>query len=74
METINVRLPAKQLRILKKEVKKLNYPSFSEYVREALRRMMESSMDLGEDTVAAIHEARGQKSVSHSRVKKTFGL
>lgn len=74
MENLNIRLPEEQLRILDKQVRKMHYTSRSEYVREALRKMMENQMDLTEETIQAINKARKQKSTSHTTLKRRLGI
>lgn len=74
MENINIRLPDAQVRELDQQVSRLHYSSRSEFVREALRRMIENQMGLSDETVKAIGIARGQKSVSHAQLKKKLSL
>ena len=74
MENINIRLPDAQVRELDQQVGMLHYSSRSEFVREALRRMIENHMGLSDETVKAIDEARSQKSVSHAQLKKKLSL
>jgi Arc/MetJ-type ribon-helix-helix transcriptional regulator len=74
MDTVNVRLPDEQIYVLDKQVSRLHYASRSEFVREAIRRMMEDHMDLSDETVKAIKQARRQKSISHAELKKRLGL
>ncbi len=74
MDTINVRLPDEQVHIMDKQVTRFHYSSRSEFVREAIRRMMEDNMELSDETVKAIDTARKQKSISHSDLKKRLGL
>lgn len=74
METINVRISEKQIQELDRTVAKLNYSSRSEFIREALRNMIEDHLDLSAETVEAISLARKQENISHSDVKKKLGL
>lgn len=74
MDTINVRLSENQLKELDSQVDRFHYSSRSEFVREALRKMMEDYTDLSSETVKAIAQARKQKSVSHGDVKRKLGL
>jgi Arc/MetJ-type ribon-helix-helix transcriptional regulator len=74
VENINIRLPDAQVRELDQQVSRLHYSSRSEFVREALRMMIENQMGLSDETVKAIGEARGQKSVSHAQLKKKLSL
>lgn len=74
MENINIRLPDEQIHELDKQVSRLHYSSRSEFIREALRKMIEDQMDLSDETVKAISQARKQKSISHAEVKKKFSL
>lgn len=74
METVNIRLPEEQLRILDREVKRRHFPSRSEYVREALRRMREDSLDLSDDTVTSIEKARRQRGVPADDVYRELGI
>ena len=66
METINVRLPHEQVASMDKLVKRLNYASRSEFVREALRGMSEKWTDLSQETIRDIEAARRKNSESSS--------
>jgi len=74
MENINIRLPDEQMHELDNQVSRLHYSSRSEFIREALRRMIEDQMDLSDETVKAIFQARKQKSLSHAELKKKLSL
>ncbi len=74
MENINIRLPDEQMHELDSQVSRLHYSSRSEFIREALRRMIEDQTDLSDETVKAISRARKQKSVSHAELKKKLSL
>ncbi|MFH1721826.1 MAG: ribbon-helix-helix domain-containing protein [Candidatus Altiarchaeota archaeon] len=74
METVNIRLPEEQLRMMDKEVKRRHFPSRSEYVREALRRMREEALELSDETVSAIKTARKQRGVPAEKVFRELGI
>jgi Arc/MetJ-type ribon-helix-helix transcriptional regulator len=74
MENINIRLPDEQIYELDKYVSRLHYSSRSEFIREALRKMIEDHTDLSDETVKAISQARKQKSISHAELKKKLSL
>jgi Arc/MetJ-type ribon-helix-helix transcriptional regulator len=74
MENINIRLPDEQIQELDNQVGRLHYSSRSEFIRDALRRMIEDHMDLSDETVKALTQARKQKSLSHAEVKKRLSL
>lgn len=56
------------------QVSRFHFSSRSEFVREAVRRMMEDYMDLSGETVRAIAEARRQESLSHGEVRRRLGI
>lgn len=75
MVVVNVRMPKKTVKAIEKESVKLGYPNKSEYIREAVRRMI--NPELREDILKEVNrrseEARGEY-VSHaSLVKKIRG-
>lgn len=75
MDTINVRLPHEQVTLMDKLISKHNYVSRSEFVRDALRRVSEQWMDLSDETVDAINEARrNRKTIPHAELKKKLGF
>lgn len=72
---MNVRLPLSMMKIIKKESEKMGYQNKSEYVREAIRRMIQPTVSekvLG-DLMKRSIEAR-YESVSHSDVVKKIRL
>jgi len=74
MENINVRLTKDQLEEMDGQVRKHHFSSRSEYIRQALRVMSESYLDLSDDTVKSIERARKQNSIPHGEVEGLLGL
>jgi len=58
MAILNVKLPDKQKKTLESISEDLQYPSKSEYVREALREKIEKDLRLSEKVQDRIDEAR----------------
>lgn len=61
MGQINVKVPDEQKEQVERIAKKYNYPSSSEYVREAIRDKIEKHLRLSEKAKEAIDEAREQE-------------
>ncbi|MDI6916683.1 MAG: ribbon-helix-helix domain-containing protein [Thermoplasmatales archaeon] len=56
METINVKMPEEQVEEMCRYLRKHKYPSRSEFIRDAVRRMMEPK--LSEEALMDVIQAR----------------
>ncbi|MBU4255704.1 MAG: ribbon-helix-helix domain-containing protein [Thermoplasmatales archaeon] len=56
METINVKMPEEQVEEIYRYLKKHRYPSRSEFIRDAVRRMMEPR--LSEEALMDVIQSR----------------
>lgn len=65
METIHVKLPRKQLREVDEMVRERHYPSRSELVREAIRRMTEEKLS----SYALEKIKRGMEDIRNGRTR-----
>jgi len=75
MVVVNVRMPKKTVKAIEKESAKLGYPNKSEYIREAVRRMIspEIRQDIMEEVVRRAMEAKGEYLTHEDVAKKIRG-
>lgn len=71
MVVVNVRMPKKTVKAIENESAKLGYPNKSEYIREAVRRMINPEIreNVLEEVIRRSSEAKGDY-LTHAAVAK----
>jgi Arc/MetJ-type ribon-helix-helix transcriptional regulator len=75
MVVVNVRMPKKTVKAIENESAKLGYPNKSEYIREAVRRMINPEIreDILKELIRRSNEAKGEYLTHAAVVKKIKG-
>ena len=74
MKTVTVKIPEKLSREMEKLRKRRGYPSQSELLRDAIRRMMEPELDerIVREIVVAREQIRRGKTVSLEKIERSL--
>jgi Arc/MetJ-type ribon-helix-helix transcriptional regulator len=80
MDTLNVKVPKEQKKTLERLVVEKQYPSVSEYVREAVRDKIERELELSEDVARELRRRKQEVEdgnadlIPHEQVKEELDI